>query len=87
MSVEILLMSCMSVWRFRDELRVCSLAWHWIALHYIALAALGHTFQERATDKRGCYRRLYDYYGWAGMCVTGLAFSYRHGGDDNNGGV
>ena len=36
MSVEILLMSCMSVWRFRDELCVFSCVALHVALHCIA---------------------------------------------------
>ena len=55
MSVEILLMSCMSVWRFRDEMCVCPLAWHCIALHFIASRWLHLVIhlQETANDKRG----------------------------------
>ena len=81
MSVEILLMTCMSVWRFRDALRLCvrSLAWH-----CTALAAFGHKYpREGRPIEEDDNRRLYDYNGWAGMCAMGLAFSYRYGGDDN----
>ena len=84
MSVEILLMSCMSVWRFRDELCVL-FAWHCIALHRTALAA--YISKRGRPIKEDDNRRLYDYNGWAGTCAMGLAFSYRYGSDDNNRGI
>ena len=55
MSVEILLMSCMSVWRFRDELCVC--VFSCMALHCIASHCAGciwsYISKRGATDKRG----------------------------------
>ena len=90
MSVEILLMSCMSVWRFRDELSVC--VFSCVALDYIAFIALRWLhlvihFKRGRPIKEDDERRLYDYNWWAGICAMGLAFSYRYGGDGDNGGV
>ena len=58
-----------------------------VALDCIALHCVAIHFKRGRPIKEDDYRRLYDYNGRAGVCVTGLAFLYKYGGDGDNGGV